>query len=435
MGILSDSTNVMRAGRSRDPDVVSYGDPVHSIHNFCKDFAKNPVVKGLICDVSELHSFFRQSHRPMAFLATCMQTHLKKVVHPPSLSYTWFGFIDKLLSTCSSLQDVFVEYASYGLKDSSFDCDLPPRLKAVVTSRRFWYSIKATYDLHYPPVGVLASFLFIKKVLLDYSTDPSLSGFRSVLHFDRSELERLIACLDRRWLRIRHPVLYLAFMLDPLFISLRADGITQLGGEHVQAESILAMQWLHNLRMKNLGVEDGDGTWQRLVNQYSDFLVTGMENSLVRANAVMHPKVAWGLFQAFWRDLAKLIAIPVFTLVASSNGGERNFKVMARIESQERNNFNPVKADKQVACVYNNVQLRHEKDLPPRDSAFSRLLQSMSGARSMFSEGHLLQVELIMELQSLLAADPSSAPLQDWNAVETDADVALPDSDSEQDDE
>ncbi|SPQ99089.1 unnamed protein product (mitochondrion) [Plasmodiophora brassicae] len=198
------------------------------------------------------------------------------------------------------------------------------------------------------------------------------------------------------------------------------------------------MQWLHNLRVKNLGVDDGDGTWQRLLNQYSDSLVTGMENPLVQANAALHPKVAWGLFVPglLARPCQDDRAIPLFTLVASSNGGERNFKVMARIESQERNNLNPIKADKQVACEYNTQQLRHEKDLPSRDSAFCRLPQSMSGARSAFSQDDLLQFELIMELQSLLAAvDPSCAPVQDWHVVETGAVDDLPNSDSEGDGE
>ena len=46
-GYLCDSTNVMRAARVMNPNVVGYGCPSHASNNFCKDFAKNPVVAGM----------------------------------------------------------------------------------------------------------------------------------------------------------------------------------------------------------------------------------------------------------------------------------------------------------------------------------------------------------------------------------------------------
>ena len=82
---VCDSTNVMRAAGSKGPDAVGYGCPSHALNNFCKDFAKNPVISDLLRAVSNLHRFFRISHRPLVFLQQCMVTHLDKTQPLPSL--------------------------------------------------------------------------------------------------------------------------------------------------------------------------------------------------------------------------------------------------------------------------------------------------------------------------------------------------------------
>ena len=134
---LCDSTNVMRAARLKVPDVVGYGCPSHSLNNLCKDFAKNPVIADLLRIVSNLHKFFRVSHRPLVFLQKCIVTHLGKTTSLLSLGETRFGSIFTLFKSCLLAKPAFVEYCTYRLKDDTFDCDLPPGLLSYVQSRQF----------------------------------------------------------------------------------------------------------------------------------------------------------------------------------------------------------------------------------------------------------------------------------------------------------
>ena len=185
-----------------------------------------------------------------------MVTHLGKTQPLPSLGETRFGSIFTLFQACIRAKPAFVGYGTYGLKDSSFDCDLPEKLVNSVKSRQFWYSISAALHFLRPIVWLIgnlegdavpcsatvAAFLFVKNHLHCFPTTEALVGYRDVLGFDRYELQRLLDAFDRRWLRIRHPILYVCFMLDPLFLQPRLDGITELGQENVQIATMKARQ-------------------------------------------------------------------------------------------------------------------------------------------------------------------------------------------------
>jgi hypothetical protein len=445
---LSDSTNVMRAARVKNPDVIGYGCPSHALNNFSKDVANNPIILRLIQIVSSLHQFFRISHRPLAFLHKCMKTHLGKTVHLPSLGKTRFASIDTLLSVCSAVKPAFVAYASYGLTDETFDCPLPSKLQCCVQSQRFWYSIAAStqlthkimYAIKYlegdtvPASTNVAAFLFMKLVLKEFSSMQDNAGFRDALDFDSTELRRLNDCIDRRWLRICHPVLYLAFMLDPLFIQLRRDGITTLGGKTVQIEAMDALNALVDLKIKSVGSDSGitkdpDLFRSKIIQQYSNFMIAGPTNPLLIANQHRHPIVTWGLLMAYWPDLATHIALPVSALVASPSGGERNFKVASRVDSDTRFRLGEIKTDKQIACVYNYHQIRRFKEdpLPDRDGTFILMFKSLNGAYSEFNENDMAQYELLMSQQTtVFPANPSQLPRQDLNLAVWEADDSVP---------
>ena len=147
----------------------------------------------------------------------------------------------------SDLKSSLVEYSSLSLKDPDFDCDLPSSLNAYILSPSHWYSLEAGHSFNRPLVWIIhcleadttpisatvACFFFIKKHLLAYSTHPAKARYRTALKLDADEIHRLLKALDRRWLRIRHPILYVAFMLDPLFKKLRLDSLTPLGNENI----------------------------------------------------------------------------------------------------------------------------------------------------------------------------------------------------------
>lgn len=460
---LTDSTNVMRAARVINPDVLGYGCPSHSLNNFSADVAKNPVISNLIKVVSKLHSFFKSSHRPLQYLKICMLKHMNKVQHLPSLGKTRFGSIDTLLSACGSAKEAFIDYSNYGLHDDTFNVELPSLLHACVQSPTFWYSIAAAthfthqilYGIKYlegdtvPASANVAVFLFMKKILHKFATEIKLAGFRDSLHFDVQELERLNCCLDRRWLRIRHPVLYLAFMLDPLFICLRCDGVTTLGGENIQVAALEALEWIIALKVKfaadeenSLITKDPVQFKSTIIQQYSEFLMTAKHKSMVTDNKLLHPVVLWGLLQCYWPLLAEHVALPVLSLVASPSAGERNFKVASRVDSDSRVNLSLTKGDKQIACVYNyhqNLNYKNER-LPPRDGKFMVLFSSMLGPHSSFSSNDMVQYNEIMatQKQGLLSVNSESAPRRDLDIasislddVDFDGNIELSDSDDE----
>ena len=435
---LTDSTNVMRAARVKNENVIGHGCPSHALNNFSKDVAKNCVVAKLIKLVTNLHSFFRNSHRPLQYLQECMKTHLHKVVNLPSYGKTRFATIDTLLTACGSAKAAFVAYCNYGLHDDTFDVDLPHQIKMCVQSPTFWYSIAATthlthkimYGIKYlegdcvPASATVAVFLFIKKVLHDFCSHVDYLGYRDALNFLGQELERLNKCLDRRWMRIRHPVLYLAFMLDPLFICLRRDGVTTLGGESVQVGAMQALEWVIQLKVDSVQ-EDKDSTITKdpaafksvIVQQYSDFLMNAHNHSLLTENQLLHPVVSWGLLQCYWPQLAEHVALPVLSLVASPSAGERNFKVASRIDSDTRLRIGVVKADKQIACVYNYHQNKNLLNcrLPPRDSDFMIMFRSMTGPLSAFGPDEMARYNQLMAIQKavLLVVNSKTAPRQD----------------------
>ena len=378
-----------------------------------------------------------------------MKTHLGKIVGVPSVGETRFGSIDTMLVSCLQLKSAFVEYSRYRLKDDSFDCDLPTDLDQCVNSRRFWYSIAASIRFVHPVVWIIhylegdtvpcsatvACFLFLKQHIQNFALSPTNAGFREALGFNRLELERLLECIDRRWMRIRHPVLYLAFMLDPLFLHLRKDGVSHLGGENIQLESMKALQWLIRLRHDSLAGSMSPQDLQKrsssILKQYSDWLISGPRNQFVIENATLHPKDFWGLMSSSWPNLALDVALPLSCFPATPCGGERNFKTMSRIDSNARVRLGNVKSDKQVACVYNESKLK-SRELPSRDSDFNIMLQSISGALSSMNESELNRYEQIMCQESeAFAVDAAMAPNNDLVMISMSSGIDNPDDTSD----
>jgi hypothetical protein len=95
-----------------------------------------------------------------------------------------------------------------------------------------------------PCSATVAGFFLHEKHIMKFSTQAEFMHYRDALRLHRNELQRLLDAIARRWLRIRHPALYAAFMLDPLFIELRKDAVTTVGGENMQVESVKAIQWI-----------------------------------------------------------------------------------------------------------------------------------------------------------------------------------------------
>jgi hypothetical protein len=416
---LSDSTNVMRAARIKDPTVIGYGCPSHSLNNFSKDVAKNSVIHFLIEFCSAIYRFFCRRNRPMAFLQSCLKQTLGKGKVLVSLGKTRFGSCKALLETYLEMKPALVMYESLKVTEDSFDteCSLPAGLSAAIMDRGVWSAMAAAVAFYRPITSALfelegdtvpmsavpACFLYIKKHLHLFATDSNMVMYRQAIRFDCAELERLNECLDRRWMRIRHPVHYLAFVLDPLFIELRKDGVTKLGREIVAVEAVKALRWISDLYTASLPAEKYDDRAKTIVKssiigQYSDWLINSHTNEMVEENKFMHPSAVWGLLSAYWEDLAQ-IAVRVGSLVASPCGGERNFKVMAKVDAETRKGLGAIKADKQVAVVYNHKKLKNGMLLPARTGDFMLLFRSLGGAFSSFSPADLVRYQEIMHQQ------------------------------------
>lgn len=108
-------------------------------------------------------------------------------------------------------------------------------------------------------------------------------------------------------------------------------------------------------------------------------------NEMVDENKLMHPCSSWGLFTAYWEQLAQIVA-RVGSLIASPCGGERNFKVMARVDSESRKGLGAMKAEKQVEVAYNHQKLKKNLALPQRSGDFILMFRLLGGAYSSFNE-------------------------------------------------
>ena len=408
----------MRFGRAKDKDVIAYGCSSHSFNNYAKDVSKNPVIQCLILFFSAIHCFFGRCIRPLAYFQNCMMQTIGKLKVLASLGKTQFGSCKVLIETTLALKPALVMYSNLSITDDTFDndCEFPPGLLTAVTNRGVWVAMSAALEFYRPITSALfelqgdsvpmstttACFLYMKKHLHMFSTSQSMAASRRLLQFDETELKRLKDCLDRRWLRIRHPVHYLDMTIDPLFIGLRADGVTSLGGEILQIESLKALRWIIALHEKSLPAATFDDEAKlalknRIIAQYSDWMITSGKNEMVEENKLMHPDISWGLFMAYWPDLAQL-AVPVSTMVATPCGGEKNFKIMSRVDSESRKGLGDIKADKQTAFVYSHAKLEKQQTSQVRLSDFLLMFRSFGGTYSAFGDVEMQRYEEIMTI-------------------------------------
>lgn len=190
------------------------------------------------------------------------------------------------------------------------------------------------------------------------------SGFSIVLRGETFALPAatrsfLSGLLVSRFSAYSHPLLVLAFYLDPFFVPCRQRVGTGLwGAASLPALRTRAVQFLGG------GEEALEMAVTRELGAFLRFVDAGV--ALTPA-AQLHPATWWSVYGDEWPTL-QWVAVRLLALPCSSAGSERAFKPLGRLLSRTRNRTMDPRVEKQWTIFVNSRQLRRSDPV----SAYAR---------------------------------------------------------------
>jgi len=159
----------------------------------------------------------------------------------------------------------------------------------------------------------------------------------------------LSKCLMARFSSYSHPLMVLAFYLDPFYAPCRQQvGVDLWGGEHLP---VTRRRAVHSL------CDGDDALEQTILRELGSFLRHTNVRTAALSGRTMHPATWWELYGTQWPTL-HFLANRLFFLPTSSAASERTFKALSVILSQKRNRTLDDKVDKQWKIIVNQKQLR-----------------------------------------------------------------------------
>lgn len=161
----------------------------------------------------------------------------------------------------------------------------------------------------------------------------------------RSALSRSI---DSRFSMYSHPLLVLAFYMDPFFVPFRQRVGTELWGtETLPAARTRAVSFLC------AGEEDLEMQVTRELGGFLRFADGGVAET---PSTRLHPSIWWQVHGDDWRTL-QFVAVRLLSLPCSSVGSERAFKPLGSLLSRTRNLTMDARVDQQWRIYVNSRQL------------------------------------------------------------------------------
>jgi len=183
--------------------------------------------------------------------------------------------------------------------------------------------------------------------------------------------------LDERYCVVDHPVLVLAFFLDPLFISLRDS----LNSQNVFPNDIPVLskvkEAIRDLAPNNeVLLALGRELHLFIEKRTRDFDGISLEEA-----QLTHPLLFW-TFTSSTPNLRE-VALRIFRMPCSASGGERNFKARNFIHSKLRVSLDKERVDQQSFVYYNSKVLDKDVMLLNRNGKFETILKDFQAGEEL----------------------------------------------------
>ena len=301
--------------------LASYGCFAHAVNLVSKDLCARAPFSAMLKSVIASTVFFRRCVRGRAELAedrAIQKAAGNKTSELRTFSPTrWVGQSLTLRSFIDNLPGLRRVLLFNSHKPAGIAFAVPPVVAAAVNDG----AVEATARDLLPCLHQL--FRMSASLEADASPLSSVLGLFSALHIIlRGNIFGVLGatrsfvsdCLVARFSSYSHPLMVLAFFLDPFYAPCRQQvGVDLWGGEHLPTTRGRAV---HSLC-------DGDAELEDVIlRELGSFLRQTDVRTSALCGRLLHPAIWWGLYGAQWPTLL-FLASRIFILPTSSAGSER----------------------------------------------------------------------------------------------------------------
>ena len=339
--VITDTASVMKAAwriiEEKHPSIICLGCNSHVTNLLIGDILKINQIKTVVENAKKVVNYFKIHTQAASKLKRIQQENYNKEIALILPALTRWG---THLACFQSLQKSRIALEQT-LMDTKIRQNMDITLRNYILSDDFWEDLDLAIKIMEPIVVALKSFESDTSILSTvYSHFKSLMDKIQQIVCDFSdELQELIT---KRWEYTYHPIMIVAYILDPQFLEesknneMESTGYTEftkfVSKKFSHEESVELFAELVNFRNKNLPY-DNEIIWES-------------------AN-ILNPSVWW---QSWPNSKLQQLAVKVFSIPTSSAAAERNFSNFGFIHNKIRNRLKNDRV-KKLVYIYGNLKM------------------------------------------------------------------------------